>query len=676
MTEEDFKTALLDIANLKKSVEVAHQDIKVTHNQVSDVIKKQNDTDKSLKTVEAELREMKEYVTELEDYCISLDMVIRKHHLIIAGVRETKDESLAIICLRILQICHPTIDVTDFDYCYRIGNVRQGGNKVRPILVKLVKESVRREIIRNSKLLADSTEYSKVYINEDMPQVINDRRANIRSVHMNAKSKGHNSKMQGTRVTVDNVSYSHKELENLPEGLKLSDSKTVEVRGGLAFASEYSYLSNLYECEIEINGQRFGSSEQAYQFIRATCLGAPELAHKIMCARDSKECKKLSIWAKSTPEWDGEKHDRMKLIVTEKFYQNKDLQEKLLKTGGKSLFEATTDIFWGIGAHLGSKVLKTGAWSGMNHLGIILSEVRNDIRRSRGWEEFKLLPLPAAPEQNNSNPRSSQGNISFMPPNYQTQGGRRGRSKKNAQKNRGQPQTQPDQSAHAQYQNVPQMPQGINPYQTQQMQTQQMQPFPATQQMLGSQLQPAQLSQLQGHFNPPMIPGTAGMYPDLAQLQLQQAQYFNTLMQNQNLALYGSNSSQPLPINQSGQILSHLGNGQMINQSTNYQSQTQPGTSSNSRFVPGNVANSSMCLNSPLPSAAGQTASTLSQPQLNAVPAVGLPDSQVLQNNNGGAEVDKFTFSQNSTPDLSRLDSQESSTALADSHNESGIMTV
>lgn len=57
-------------------------------------------------------------------------------------------------------------------------------------------------------------------------------------------SKGHNSKMMGTKIAVDNVTYNFSQLEELPEGLKLSDSKLVAVKGGLAFASKYSFLSN------------------------------------------------------------------------------------------------------------------------------------------------------------------------------------------------------------------------------------------------------------------------------------------------------------------------------------------------------------------------------------------------------------------------------------------------
>lgn len=309
---------------------------------------------------------------------------MRKHHLILSGILEYKNESLAIICYRVLQVCYPAIDITDIDYCYRLGSVSAKG---RPVLVKLVKESVRKEVLKNRKYLISNAETARVFINEDLPQIINERRANIKSVHENAVRKGHNSKMLGTKVTVDNVTYNFSQLENLPEGLKLSDSKLVAVKGGLAFSSEHSFLSNFHPCDFHINGQRFHSSEQAYQFIRAKNLGAPEVADKVMRTKNAKECKKLSYLCTSTPEWDQVKKEKMKLIIQEKFFQNDSLQSKLLETGVNTLIEATTDTFWGAGAVLGSKLLSSGKWSGMNSLGQLLIELREDVKRTKGWKQ-------------------------------------------------------------------------------------------------------------------------------------------------------------------------------------------------------------------------------------------------------------------------------------------------
>lgn len=192
-----------ELEDLKSSINLAHENQRVTQDQVSSCIRNQKNTDSLVTRLEKELREVQEYMRALEDYCISLDTAVRKHHLILTGLNEYKNESLAIVCYRTLQICYPAIEVTDIDYCYRLGVVT-GSAKGRPVLVKLVRECIRKEILKSRKNLADNHETMKVYINEDLPQIVNDKTSNIKSVHENAIKRGHNSRMIGTKIMVDN----------------------------------------------------------------------------------------------------------------------------------------------------------------------------------------------------------------------------------------------------------------------------------------------------------------------------------------------------------------------------------------------------------------------------------------------------------------------------------------
>lgn len=202
-----------------------------------------------------------------------------------------------------IQACFADLEIADLDYCYWLG-AQVGKNRSRPILVKLMQEEDRREVLKNRKLLSNTRDYSKVFINEDLPQVVNDRKANIRSVHQNAISKGQNSKMAGTRITVNNIMYRHDHLEKLPHGLRLSNAKMVAVPGGLAFSSEYAYLSNFYPCKIVIKGHNFDS---AYQYSRAKHLNDPGTADDIYHVKSAKKCKKIARDTKSTQKWDREK---------------------------------------------------------------------------------------------------------------------------------------------------------------------------------------------------------------------------------------------------------------------------------------------------------------------------------------------------------------------------------
>lgn len=99
--------------------------------------------------------------------------------------------------------------------------------------------------------------------------MVSQRRANIRAVYLNAIKKGHTAKMMGSKVIVDDVSYSFRDLEILPPGLRLSDAKMIRVKGGIAFASEYVFLSNFYPCSFTHDGVEYDSAERAYKCIRA-----------------------------------------------------------------------------------------------------------------------------------------------------------------------------------------------------------------------------------------------------------------------------------------------------------------------------------------------------------------------------------------------------------------------
>lgn len=69
----------------------------------------------------------------------------------LSGVSESKDKSVNLTTLRVLQTCFSALEITDIDYSYGIGlnnTSRKGVNNKRPILVKLVKEVHQKEIFK------------------------------------------------------------------------------------------------------------------------------------------------------------------------------------------------------------------------------------------------------------------------------------------------------------------------------------------------------------------------------------------------------------------------------------------------------------------------------------------------------------------------------------------------
>jgi ribA/ribD-fused uncharacterized protein len=87
-----------------------------------------------------------------------------------------------------------------------------------------------------------------------------------------------------------------------------------------------------------------------------------------------------------TPGWSQGRRDRMRAVVLAKFRQHADLAEILIGTGEARIVEAATvdnevNRRWG---EVNGK--------GMNLLGIILMEVRDELREEVIWRNFGEIP--------------------------------------------------------------------------------------------------------------------------------------------------------------------------------------------------------------------------------------------------------------------------------------------
>lgn len=346
----------------------------------------------------------------LEKYCLELDVNIRKKHLILTGIDETPAQSnygktrpvddegnemetedsgynptLSIV-FDTLHAIHDTLLIEDLDVAYRLG--KKGPNP-RPVLVKFAKECVRNEVNRKRFNMKDSDESKNIFMNEDLPSKVNAYRADLRCLVAHAKSKSINAKILGNKISIDNKIYRHKDIDKLPEGLRLSDAKMIDTTKGIAFQSHHAFLSNFFPCTVNYNGIKFKSAEHAYQYSRATFLGKTITANDVLKANKAEEAKRAVLNLQNSKEWDASKQKIMKDIVFAKFAQNHDLQNKLLATGERPLLEATYDSYWGCGLPLTARKLKQGEWHGKNYLGIILAECRFEIKREIALRDYQ-----------------------------------------------------------------------------------------------------------------------------------------------------------------------------------------------------------------------------------------------------------------------------------------------
>lgn len=133
------------------------------------------------------------------------------------------------------------------------------------------------------------------------------------------------------------------------------------------FKGQYRFLSNFWLCNIMLDGLWFPSVENAYQaaksYDKEYRLGLTELT-----ASNARAAGRL---VKLRGDWEVVKQEVMYFLLVQKFRQP-TLRQALLDTGDAYLEETNFhgDTYWGVCRGVGT-----------NHLGILLMQIRDEIRK-------------------------------------------------------------------------------------------------------------------------------------------------------------------------------------------------------------------------------------------------------------------------------------------------------
>lgn len=302
--------------DLTDSLSMAHNEISKLRNHIEDCLSRQAEFDRRLIEVEKESAETKAYTEDLEDYILNLDSSTRKRNLVISVMSDDRNESIAILLIRVcnfLQQYVETLEFADLDCAYCLGKF--SNSSTRPVLCKFIKEKTRNDCYTLRMNLNDDDNMKKIYLNDDLPQLMNERRKTFRTIVKLAKEKKIPASAELNKITVNNkLMYSQRNLDCLPAGLTLEDARVVKVKGGYAFHSAYAWPSNFYPSPIEVEGRQFPTVEHAFQYMKAIHNKEPHTAVMISRAKNPQEAKKLGHGVDSSKEWDWDKIDVMSLI--------------------------------------------------------------------------------------------------------------------------------------------------------------------------------------------------------------------------------------------------------------------------------------------------------------------------------------------------------------------------
>ena len=146
------------------------------------------------------------------------------------------------------------------------------------------------------------------------------------------------------------------------------DKQPAEIKIIESFTGDYSFLSYFYPCVIIFEGQKYNSTEHAYQ--AAKCKNIDDRAK----FRESIKASKAKFLGKKVamrPDWESVKLQIMYEVVKQKFSKYDNLKKLLLDTGEAEIIEGNNwgDTYFGV-----------CNGKGMNHLGKILMRVRKELK--------------------------------------------------------------------------------------------------------------------------------------------------------------------------------------------------------------------------------------------------------------------------------------------------------
>ena len=169
-----------------------------------------------------------------------------------------------------------------------------------------------------------------------------------------------------------------KQIRDFPKDVLILQKET---RAGLTFTGEASVMSSIHLQEIMYEGHHYKSSEHLYQYLKGDHNGAPKrVIDRIVNAPTGNLAFQEGKRIQEVPSWKKAELPLMKKVQNIKFTMQEENKKKLLDTFPLDLIFACPEFFWGGGEPFGDEAYTRGFYSGRNHLGVILMEIRDSLR--------------------------------------------------------------------------------------------------------------------------------------------------------------------------------------------------------------------------------------------------------------------------------------------------------
>ena len=374
------------VCDVKKTMDDVQTSLTFSQGELEDLKSKVTTVESTVTNLQQEVTLLKSSNKQLQDHVIRLEAQSRRDNLILDGIPEEEGETSEDCRRKVYNIIQSNLKIADAHdirivRCHRLGGKKPNSARPRSMIFKLHWFGDRERIWEARKNLQGS----KLWLQEDFPVQIQQRRRLLGPIAREARRKGKKATVTVDKLVIDGNTYTVDTINRLPEDLSPAKVATRSDNTVTAFYTSQSPLSNFYLREIkDKDGTKYHSSEQMYQAGKAKSFNDNVTAARIMSCKTPYECymegKKvqnfnLQTWKEKAPEV-------MYEVCLAKFSQHTDLKSFLLGTGQTVLAEASRhDTFWGVGISLQHKdIFQQNKWSGQNWMGKTLMKLRQELQ--------------------------------------------------------------------------------------------------------------------------------------------------------------------------------------------------------------------------------------------------------------------------------------------------------
>lgn len=370
------KLMLSKIENLRTDVNTS---INFTHEIAEEASHKSTENEKRIEKLESENMFLKEKLKALEERVVKQESYSRRDNLLLHGIQEKKGENCGDIVLDTLSKIGINLPQRAFVRVHRNPPGPYTPGKNRPIIAKFHHFQDRQAVWQSRKNLP-----GELYITEDFPKEISQRRRNLTPILALAKTVPtvKAARLVEDKLLLDGTVYTTDKLHTLPEEIRSKSTSTLTKDGVVAFSSASAPLSNLYPCDITMQGHKYSSVEHYYCLQKAKHAMIQEAIDDINA--NPTQARKIGKAIRMQPalyaEWKRIRCDILKTAIRAKFTQNSHLATILKETGNSIIVEATRDRYWGAGRTLTDPAIFTEkTWKGRNVCGNLIMEVRSEL---------------------------------------------------------------------------------------------------------------------------------------------------------------------------------------------------------------------------------------------------------------------------------------------------------